>query len=55
MDDVQVVVRNSRKGDKWENEEKEGKQPFVPLIDFDIVIMNEPYSLQVCARLSVIV
>jgi len=42
-----VVVRNSRKGDKWENEEKEGKQPFVPLVDFDVVIVNEPYSLQV--------
>jgi len=42
-----VIVRNSCKGGKWENEEREGKLPFVPLIDFDIVFVNEPFSLQV--------
>ena len=42
-----ICVRNSQKGGAWENEEREGKQPFLALVDFDLVVVNEPYSLQV--------
>lgn len=40
------VVRNSSLGGQWGNEEREGPFPFKKELGFDLVIVNEPYSLQ---------
>lgn len=43
-----AVVRNSQKDDEWGNEERElGEFPFAKGRVFDLVIHNEPYSLQI--------
>lgn len=41
-----VVVRNSEEGKQWGNEEREGAFPFHKGTGFDLVIHNQPYSLQ---------
>jgi hypothetical protein len=41
------VVRNSCIAGQWGNEEREGPFPFKKEIGFDLVIVNEPYSIQV--------
>lgn len=40
------VVRNSSIGGQWGNEEREGPFPFKKDVGFDLVIVNEPYSIQ---------
>jgi hypothetical protein len=41
------VVRNSRKGGEWQNEEKESAFPFKHEVVFDLVIVNEAFSFQI--------
>lgn len=41
------VVRNAQVGGTWGNEEREGTFPFKKNIGFDLVILNEPYSIQI--------
>lgn len=45
--DEGVVVRNSEVGSEWQKEEREGGNPFKKGTAFDLVIVNEPYSIQV--------
>lgn len=45
--DEKKVVRNSQVGDKWGSEEREGPFPFKKNIGFDLVFINEPYSIQI--------
>jgi len=42
-----AIVRNSQQGSTWGKEEREGEFPFKKNVGFDLVIQNEPYSLQV--------
>lgn len=42
-----VVVRNSEHGSEWKQEEREGGNPFKKDTSFDLVIVNEPYSIQI--------
>lgn len=41
------IVRNTQKFDGWGQEEREGDFPFKKDVGFDLVIQNEPYSLQI--------
>lgn len=41
------VVRNAQTQGAWGNEEREGQFPFKKEIGFDLVIANEPYSIQI--------
>ncbi|PAV86839.1 hypothetical protein WR25_04614 [Diploscapter pachys] len=41
-----VIVRNSRRGNTWEHEEKEGPFPFENNREFDLIIINDPHSIQ---------
>jgi len=40
-------VRNSQQGGVWGAEEREGTYPFAKNRGFDLMIINEPYSIQV--------
>ncbi|KAE9551370.1 hypothetical protein FO519_005424 [Halicephalobus sp. NKZ332] len=42
-----AVVRNSSVGGTWGNEEREGGFPFKKDTAFDLIIVNEPYSIQI--------
>jgi hypothetical protein len=43
-----AVVRNGQTTTgEWGNEEREGKFPFHKNTGFDLVVHNEPYSIQV--------
>jgi len=42
-----VVVRNAQQGGVWGHEEREGTYPFTKNHGFDLMIVNEPYSIQV--------
>jgi len=42
-----AVVRNSSTNGSWGNEEREGGFPFKKDIAFDLVIVNEAYSIQI--------
>lgn len=42
-----AVVRNSKQGGEWAQEEREGNCPFKKDTGFDLVIHNEPYSFQI--------
>jgi len=48
--DEKHVVRNSSIGGAWGQEEREGPFPFVKEKAFDLVIINEPYSIQLYAN-----
>ena len=41
------VVRNSKQGGEWQNEEREGGFPFKKDIAFDLLFVNEPYAFQI--------
>ncbi|PAV76784.1 hypothetical protein WR25_25925 [Diploscapter pachys] len=45
-----VIVRNSRRGNTWEHEEKEGPFPFEKNREFDLIIINDPHSIQMFAN-----
>lgn len=45
--DESAVVRNAQIGGTWGNEEREGGFPFEKEKTFDLVIVNEPYSIQI--------
>jgi hypothetical protein len=45
--DEKAVVRNTQQKGEWEKEEREGDFPFMRDQAFDLVILNEQYSLQV--------
>lgn len=42
-----AVIRNSSIGGTWGQEEREGGFPFKKDIAFDLVLVNEPYSIQI--------
>uniref|UniRef100_A0A7E4UUN3 Galectin n=1 Tax=Panagrellus redivivus TaxID=6233 RepID=A0A7E4UUN3_PANRE len=44
--DQSAVVRNSQINGQWGQEEREGGFPFKKEVGFDLVIVNEPYSIQ---------
>lgn len=41
------VVRNAQQNGEWGNEEREGDFTFKKGTGFDLIIHNEPYSLQI--------
>ncbi|MFH4973886.1 hypothetical protein AB6A40_000595 [Gnathostoma spinigerum] len=42
-----VIVRNAKIGASWGKEEREGPFPFKKEIGFDLVFLNEPFSIQI--------
>ncbi|MFH4982880.1 hypothetical protein AB6A40_009589 [Gnathostoma spinigerum] len=41
------IVRNSKKNDRWENEERDGHFPFRENVPFDLVFHNRPHAIEV--------